>query len=125
MGILDFTRAAKIAGDRFAVYRDSGARLERALINFMLDLHTRENGYKEMLPPALVNRTALVGTGQLPKFEEDLFHLAPGDYANINLRSEHVAIPGPGAYEFALHSDGRHIGSLPVEVIQPPPRLVQ
>ena len=62
MGILDFTRAAKIAGDRFAVYRDSGARLERALINFMLDLHTRENGYKEMLPPALVNRPALVGT---------------------------------------------------------------
>jgi len=78
--ILDFARAAKIAGARFAVYCDSGAKLERALINFMLDLHTRENGYKEMLPPALVNRAALVGTGQLPKFEEDLFHLAPGDY---------------------------------------------
>ena len=57
-----------------------GARLERALINFMLDLHTGENGYQEILPPALVNRAALVGTGQLPKFEEDLFHLAPGDY---------------------------------------------
>jgi seryl-tRNA synthetase len=54
--------------------------LERALINFMLDLHTRENGYREMLPPALVNRASLIGTGQLPKFEEDLFHLAPGDY---------------------------------------------
>lgn len=80
LGILDFARAAKIAGARFAVYRDAGARLERALINFMLDLHTTENGYKEMLPPALVNRAALVGTGQLPKFEEDLFHLAPGDY---------------------------------------------
>ncbi len=80
LGILDFTRAAKIAGARFAVYRDAGAKLERALINFMLDLHTSENGYKEMLPPALVNRNALVGTGQLPKFEEDLFHLAPGDY---------------------------------------------
>jgi seryl-tRNA synthetase len=80
LGILDFTRAAKIAGARFAVYRDAGAKLERALINFMLDLHTREHGYTEMLPPALVNRTALVGTGQLPKFEEDLFHLAPGDY---------------------------------------------
>ena len=80
LGILDFTRAAKIAGARFTVYRDAGARLERALINFMLDLHSRENGYKEMLPPALVNRAALVGTGQLPKFEEDLFHLAPGDY---------------------------------------------
>ena len=78
--ILDFTRAAKITGARFTVYRDGGARLERALINFMLDLHTGENGYKEMLPPALVNRASLVGTGQLPKFEEDLFHLAPGDY---------------------------------------------
>lgn len=80
LGILDFARAAKIAGARFAVYRDAGAKLERALINFMLDLHTGENGYHEMLPPALVNRSALVGTGQLPKFEEDLFHLAPGDY---------------------------------------------
>jgi seryl-tRNA synthetase len=80
LGILDFSRAAKIAGARFAVYRDAGAKLERALINFMLDLHTTEHGYKEMLPPALVNRAALVGTGQLPKFEEDLFHLAPGDY---------------------------------------------
>ncbi len=80
LGILDFTRAAKIAGSRFTVYRDAGATLERALINFMLDLHTTEHGYHEMLPPALVNRAALVGTGQLPKFEEDLFHLAPGDY---------------------------------------------
>jgi seryl-tRNA synthetase len=78
--ILDFARAAKITGARFTVYCGSGAKLERALINFMLDLHTRENGYQEMLPPALVNRAALVGTGQLPKFEEDLFHLAPGDY---------------------------------------------
>jgi seryl-tRNA synthetase len=80
LGILDFERAAKLAGARFAVYRNAGARLERALINFMLDLHTAENGYMEMLPPALANRNALVGTGQLPKFEEDLFHLAPGDY---------------------------------------------
>ena len=80
LGILDFERAAKIAGARFAVYRDAGARLERALINFMLDLHTKENGYMEMIPPALVNRTALVGTGQLPKFEEDLFRLAQGEY---------------------------------------------
>ena len=80
LGILDFARAAKIAGARFAVYRDAGAKLERALINFMLDLHASENGYKEMLPPALVNRASLVGTGQLPKFEEDLFHAAPGDY---------------------------------------------
>jgi seryl-tRNA synthetase len=80
LAILDFERAAKIAGARFTVYRGAGARLERALINFMLDLHTGENGYQEMLPPVLVNRSALVGTGQLPKFEEDLFHLAPGDY---------------------------------------------
>jgi seryl-tRNA synthetase len=80
LGILDFERAAKIAGSRFAVYRDAGAKLERALINFMLDLHTRENRYKEMIPPALVNRAALVGTGQLPKFEDDLFRLAEGEY---------------------------------------------
>jgi seryl-tRNA synthetase len=80
LNILDFARAAKIAGARFAVYRDAGAKLERALINFMLDLHTEQNGYKEILPPALVNRAALVGTGQLPKFEEDLFHVTPGDY---------------------------------------------
>ena len=78
--ILDFARAAKIAGARFAVYRAGGAKLERALINFMLDLHTGQNGYQEILPPALANRAALVGTGQLPKFEEDLFHVAPGDY---------------------------------------------
>ena len=80
LAILDFERAAKITGARFTVYSGAGARLERALINFMLDLHTGENGYQEMLPPALVNRASLVGTGQLPKFEEDLFHLAPGDY---------------------------------------------
>jgi seryl-tRNA synthetase len=80
LAILDFERAAKITGARFTVYSGAGARLERALINFMLDLHTGENGYQEMLPPALVNRTSLIGTGQLPKFEEDLFHLAPGDY---------------------------------------------
>jgi seryl-tRNA synthetase len=80
LGILDFERAAKIAGARFVVYRDTGAKLERALINFMLDLHTKENRYKEMIPPALVNRAALVGTGQLPKFEDDLFRLAEGEY---------------------------------------------
>src|SRR6185503_1533488 len=80
LDILDFERAAKIAGARFAVYRGAGARLERALINFMLDLHTSENGYKEMLPPALANRGSLIGTGQLPKFEEDLFRLAQGEY---------------------------------------------
>jgi seryl-tRNA synthetase len=75
LDILDFARAAKLAGARFALYKGAGAQLERALINFMLDLHTRERGYKEMLPPALVNRAAVTGTGQLPKFEEDLFRI--------------------------------------------------
>ena len=75
LGILDLDRAAKIAGARFALYKGIGARLERALINFMLDLHTKEHGYTEVLPPFIVNREALIGTGQLPKFEGDLFKL--------------------------------------------------
>ena len=74
LGILDFERAAKIAGSRFVVQVGQGARLERALGNFMLDLHTREHGYTEVLPPAMVNSKSLFGTGQLPKFAEDLFH---------------------------------------------------
>ncbi|MEX2263237.1 MAG: serine--tRNA ligase [Bryobacteraceae bacterium] len=73
LGVLDLERAAKIAGARFAVYWGQGARLERALINFMLDLHTREHGYTEVLPPFLINSASLFGTGQLPKFAEDLF----------------------------------------------------
>src|SRR3954451_14843108 len=73
LGILDLERAAKIAGARFAVYLQLGARLERALANFMLDLHTAEHGYTEVLPPVLVNSASLFGTGQLPKFSEDLF----------------------------------------------------
>jgi seryl-tRNA synthetase len=75
LGILDLERAAKIAGSRFAILNGAGARLERALVNFMLDVHTREHGYTETLPPFLVNRTALFGTNQLPKFEDDLFHI--------------------------------------------------
>ena len=75
LGILDLERAAKIAGARFAILNGGGARLERALINFMLDLHTRDHGYQETLPPFIVNRDALFGTGQLPKFEADLFKL--------------------------------------------------
>ena len=75
LGILDFERAVKIAGARFSILFGAGARLERALVNFMLDVHTREHGYTETLPPFLVNRTALFGTNQLPKFEEDLFHI--------------------------------------------------
>ena len=79
LGILDFERATRMSGARFSVLFGAGARLERALINFMLDLHTREHGYKETEPPFLVNRAALTGTGNLPKFEEDLFRIG-GDW---------------------------------------------
>ena len=75
LGILDFERATKIAGSRFSILNGAGARLSRALVNFMLDTHTTKNGYTETVPPLLVNRTALFGTNQLPKFEEDLFHI--------------------------------------------------
>ncbi|MGH9353824.1 MAG: serine--tRNA ligase, partial [Terriglobia bacterium] len=80
LGILDFDRAAKITGARFAVYYGAGARLERALASFMLDLHTREHGYTEVLPPFIVNSASLYGTGQLPKFAADLFKLEGSDY---------------------------------------------
>ena len=75
LGILDLERATKIAGSRFAILNGAGARLERALVNFMLDIQVNEHGYTETLPPFLVNRQALFGTNQLPKFEEDLFHI--------------------------------------------------
>jgi seryl-tRNA synthetase len=75
LGILDLERAVKIAGSRFAILNGAGARLERALVNFMLEVHTGEHGYTETLPPFLVNRTALFGTNQLPKFEDELFHV--------------------------------------------------
>lgn len=80
LGILDLERAAKVTGARFAVYWDLGAKLERALINFMLDVHTREHGYTEVLPPFLVNSASLFGTGQLPKFAEDLFKCENTDF---------------------------------------------
>jgi seryl-tRNA synthetase len=80
LGILDFERAAKITGARFALYMGMGAKLERALINFMLDTHTREHGYTEVLPPFLVNSDSLFGTGQLPKFKEDLFKIEGHDF---------------------------------------------
>ena len=80
LGILDFERATKITGARFAVYFGLGAKLERALLNFMLDTHTREHGYTEVLPPFAVNSASLYGTGQLPKFAEDLFKLENTDY---------------------------------------------
>lgn len=80
LGILDFERAAKVTGSRFTFYRGLGARLERALISFMMDLHSDKHGYEEILPPYIVNRDSLIGTGQLPKFEEDLFKISDSDY---------------------------------------------
>ncbi len=80
LGVLDFERATKIAGARFSVFRGKGARLERAIINFMLDVHTEKHGYMEMATPYMVNRDSMFGTGQLPKFEEDMFYLPSKDF---------------------------------------------
>ena len=80
LGIIDFERAAKLAGARFAVYFEAGAKLERALMNFMLDVHTAEHGYREVLPPFIANSRSMFGTGQLPKFSHDLFKLEGTDY---------------------------------------------
>ena len=95
LGILDLERAAKLSGARFAVYWDQGARLERALANFMLDIHTREHRYREVMPPVMVNGRSLFGTGQLPKFADDLFRcvdaegFTPGQYRE----NDHWLIP--------------------------------
>ncbi len=95
LGIFDFERAAKVSGSRFTIHFGQGALLERALAQFMLDLHTREHGYTEVLPPTMVNSKSLFGTGQLPKFAEDLFHCddqpmpAAGAYAD----NDHWLIP--------------------------------
>ncbi|ALA52873.1 serine--tRNA ligase [Shouchella clausii] len=80
LDILDFERAAKVTGSRFTVYKGLGARLERALINFMMDMHATEHDYTEVLPPYIVNRASMIGTGQLPKFEEDVFKISEEDY---------------------------------------------
>jgi seryl-tRNA synthetase len=80
LDIIDFERATKIAGTRFNVLKGMGAKLERALISFMLDLHTEKHGYEEVLPPFMVNRQAMIGTSQLPKFEDDMFHLPAKDF---------------------------------------------
>ena len=80
LDILDFERAAKISGTRFTVYKGLGARLERSVMNFMLDLHTTQHGYTEVLPPFMVNRASMTGTGQLPKFEDDMFHVPAKDF---------------------------------------------
>lgn len=98
LDILDFDRASKISGARFTVYKGLGARLERAVINFMLDLHTVEQDYVEILPPFMVNRAAMTGTGQLPKFEEDMFYIPQKDFFLIptaevpvtNLRAQEI-----------------------------------
>jgi seryl-tRNA synthetase len=95
LGILDLERAAKLSGARFAVYWDQGARLERALANFMLDIHTREHGYREVLPPVMVNSRSLFGTGQLPKFADDLFRCEDGETfkAGEYRENDHWLIP--------------------------------
>ena len=98
LDILDFERAGKIAGARFTVYKGAGARLERAIINFMLDLHTEEQGYTEILPPFMANRETMTGTGQLPKFEDDMFAVPSKDFFLIptaevpvtNLRAQEI-----------------------------------
>ena len=98
LDILDFERAAKISGARFTVYKGLGAKLERAVINFMLNLHTTEHGFTEILPPFMVNRAAMTGTGQLPKFEEDMFYVPQKDFFLIptaevpvtNLRAQEI-----------------------------------
>ncbi len=112
LGILDFERAAKIAGARFAVLTGLGARLERALINYMLDLHTTTHGYREVLPPFMVNRAAMTGTGQLPKFEEDLFRLRDDDYLLIptaevpltNLHREEIVTEAQLPIKYTAHT---------------------
>ncbi|MBQ6439363.1 MAG: serine--tRNA ligase [Mogibacterium sp.] len=98
LDILDFERAGKLSGARFTVYKGLGAKLERAVINFMLDLHTEEQGYTEILPPFMVNRESMTGTGQLPKFEEDMFYVPAKDFFLIptaevpvtNLRAKEI-----------------------------------
>ncbi|MBM4134926.1 MAG: serine--tRNA ligase [Nitrospira sp.] len=112
LGILDFERAAKIAGARFAVLTGLGAKLERALINYMLDLHTTTHGYREVLPPFMVNRAAMTGTGQLPKFEEDLFRLRDDDYLLIptaevpltNLHREEIVTEAHLPIKYTAHT---------------------
>src|SRR6266699_2403530 len=113
LGILDLERAAKIASARFAILNGAGARLSRALVNFMLDVQTRENGYQETLPPFIVNKDALFGTGQLPKFEEDLFKLTDerglyliptGEVPVTNYHSEEILDASVLPLKFAAYS---------------------
>ncbi|ACX51188.1 seryl-tRNA synthetase [Ammonifex degensii KC4] len=111
-GVLDFARGVKVAGTRFVFYRGLGAALERALINFMLDLHTREHGYEEVFPPFLVNRESMVGTGQLPKFAEDMFKVEGEDFYLIptaevpvtNLHREEILDGGQLPLKYVAYS---------------------
>src|SRR4051794_28202506 len=105
LGIIDFERATRMSGARFAVLQGAGARLERALINFMLDLHTREHGYTEFVPPFLVNADALRGTGNLPKFEQDLFKIA-GEWDLFLIPTAEVPLTNLHRTEIL---DGRHL----------------
>src|SRR5271165_94055 len=105
LGILDLERAAKITGARFAVYWDLGARLERALMNFMLDLHTGEHGYTEVLPPFMVNADSMYGTGNLPKFEADLFKV-PVKFGNYKVGDLVGAVAKSGVFRvIAVHPE--------------------
>ncbi|WP_330948796.1 serine--tRNA ligase [Virgibacillus sp. MG-45] len=112
LGILDFERAAKVTGSRFVFYKGLGARLERALLNFMMDLHADEHGYEEMLPPYIVNRTSMTGTGQLPKFEEDAFKLEEWDYFMVptaevpvtNFHREEILSPNEVPKKYVAYS---------------------
>ncbi len=112
LGGLDFERAAKLTGARFTVYWDWAARLERALIAFMLDLHTTEHGYTEVMPPVIVNRASMTGTGQLPKFEDDLFRLQDSEYYLIptaevpvtNLHRDEVLAEDQLSVAYAAHT---------------------
>ncbi|OQX52086.1 MAG: serine--tRNA ligase [Candidatus Aminicenantes bacterium 4484_214] len=112
LDILDFDRAVKLAGSRFALYKGWGAQLERALINFMLDVHTQENGYLEIIPPFIANRESLLGTGNLPKFEEDLFslrrhpwYLIPtGEVPLTNIYREEILPPGSLPQRFVAYT---------------------
>lgn len=114
LGILDFERAGKMSGARFALYLGAGAALERALIQFMLDLHTREHGYREAIPPFMVNRKALTGTGQLPKFEGDLFKtgvaerelflIPTSEVPLTNIHQDELIEPGKLPYYYTAYS---------------------
>jgi len=104
LGILDFERAGKVTGARFVFYKGLGARLERAVINFMLDLHTGEHGYVEIFPPFMVNRDSMTGTGQLPKFEEDAFRIGSEDYFLIPT----AEVPVTNLYRGEI-LDGEHL----------------